>query len=522
MAAAVYTTDLLTFNDATTNTGWGEFTGMTLGAGPDIDTDLAIHGTICITQDRAKVGLNSQGYAGTAVTLAVGEGFFIWTKFFAPNSLDSLALGGQRAVLGTDLANWYAYYMDGDDTYDYGGWKNYVIDPTVTPDATNGTVTTYGAAGNGWLLTAAPQKGNPFNTDIIRYGRGESIFTDGDLANGYATFLGYSIINDNPTTGRFGLIQRQGTGYLFKGLMTLGTVALSVDMRVSNTSLTIDNTTKVLAGFNRIEVNNALSNIEWSAVQIESLSLVSKGQFEAIDNALIAFTSCTFTALDTFIFQSNSTILTTTFRSCGLVTQGGATFTNCTFDTPSGIAGLLIDSLSLVTGNTFNSGGTGYAGDLGSIVATSAVIWDNLESGYIIGTTSVLGSDVSLTPTGNETLLVNVAAGQTYTINVASGASTPSVANTGTGVVNVIAGLVNLTINTQDGNEVRVRQGSFTIQHNQSVAGGSETYSYTFIAGTIVTVSVGASGFERQTLKYELPSSDSSLLMTLDPSSSYI
>ena len=38
---------------------------MALGAGPDIDTDLAIHGSVCISQDRAKTGLNSQVYTGT-------------------------------------------------------------------------------------------------------------------------------------------------------------------------------------------------------------------------------------------------------------------------------------------------------------------------------------------------------------------------------------------------------------------------------------------------------------------------
>jgi len=370
MAVPSYTTDLTTFNDATNATGWGEFTGMSLGAGPDTDTDLAIHGSICITQDRAKVGLNSQGYNGTAVTINTGECFFIWTKFFAPNSLDSLALGGQRVVVGSSLSVWDAWYMDGDDTYDYGGWKNYAVDPTFASDANSGTVTTYNACGNGWKLTAAPQKGNPFNTDIIRYGRGKSIFTGGQAAN-YATFAGYAVVNDNPTTGRFGLIQAEGLGYLYKGLMSLGITATAVDMRDSNTSITIDDTTKTLATFNRIEVHNAGSNIEWTSISFGALGTNSKGQFEAIDNATIAKTGCTFTDMDSFIYQSNSTLLSTTYRRCGLVTQSGATITTCIFDNASGSVALAVSNLALVTKTTFNSDGTGYAINLGTIDVTA-------------------------------------------------------------------------------------------------------------------------------------------------------
>ena len=68
--------------------------------------------------------------------------------------------------------------------------------------------------------------------------------------------------------------------------------------------------------------------------------------------------------------------------------------------------------------------------------------WKNKESLHVTG---VAGTDVGVTPTGNETILANVSAGQVLTINVASGASTPSVANSGTGTVDVVAGLLPIS-----------------------------------------------------------------------------
>lgn len=442
MAIPSYTTDLTTFNDATTNTGWGEFTGMALGAGPDIDSDLAIHGSICITQDRAKVGLNSQGYDGTAVTINTGECFFIWTKFFAPNSLDTLALGGQMVVVGTSLSVWDAWYMDGNDTYDYGGWKNYAVDPTFASDSNAGTVTTYNACGNAWNLVTAPQKGNPFNTDIIRYGRGESIFTGGETAN-YATFAGYAVVNDNPTTGRFGLIQAEGLGYLYKGLMSLGTAGTAVDMRDSNTSITIDDTTKTLATFNRIEVNNASSNIEWTSISFGALGTNSKGQFEAIDNATITKTACTFTDMDSFTYQSNSTLDVCTFRRCGIVTMGGCTITNSTFDTATGTSSVNTADLEILTDCTFNSDGSNHAVEL-TALGNGTMNWNNYLTDYAVADGS----------TGNEAIYVNVATG-TLTINVGAGYTIPYIRTAGA-VVTVVAGQVTttITVKNQDGDPI--------------------------------------------------------------------
>jgi len=523
MAAPNYTTDLTVFNDATNASGWGEFTGMSLGAGPDTDTDLAIHGSTCITQDRAKVGLNSQGYDGNAVTINAGDCFFIWTKFFAPNSLDILSAGGQRVVVGTSLSAWDAWSMDGNDTYGYGGWVNYVVDPTFASDFNNGTVTTYNACGNGWLLTAAPQKGNPFNTDIIRYGRGTSIFIGGESAN-YATFLGFSIVNDHPTEanyGRSGLIQAVGAGYLYKGLMSLGITGTLVDMRDANTNISIDNTTKVTSSFNRIEVHNASSNIEWNRVNITALGTVSRGEFEMIDNATVEFTDCVFTDMSTFIFQSNATLLRQVFSRCDLITQGGGTFTACTFSKSTSSVSLSTNNLSLVTKCSFESDGSNHAIDLGVIGSTQSMTWDNLDTGY------------TASSSGNETIVVSVATGIVLTINVAVTGSTPSVYNIGTGgagAISVVAGLktfaftVSPSITSYEWRLYSVTAigslaGSTELAGEETASADNQSYSYSYTSDQPIAIQVISqpnNDFEESTTYYTLTNTDQDITILLN------
>jgi hypothetical protein len=515
MAVPSYTTDLTTYNDCSDPTGWDELTGMASSAPPDIDTDLAIHGGTCISSDRADTGLSSNAFVGAGFTLAAGECVFIWHKFFAPNSLATLALGGIRVMIGDSASVWDGYYVDGSDTYAYGGWRNYAVDPTITPDSSAGTTTgTYAMVGNGWNLpTQAPFKGNPFGTDIIRYGRGESIFTGGQAAD-YATFAGYALVNDNPTTGRFGLIQAQGTGFLYKGLISLGTTATAVDMRDSNVSVTIDNTLKVLSSFNKIEVVNAASNIEWTSVSFASLSSVSRGQFEMIDNATLTDVGGTFTDMDTFIYQSNATMTGRTYRRCNQVTQGGATFTSCVFDEPNGAVGLSVNTLSLVTGTTFNSDGTGHAVDLGTVSSTQEMIWNNTDTGYIAASS------------GNETILVSVTTGITLTINVSDGATTPSVYNIGVGTVNVVAGLKTFSFFVDPsitGYEWRIYSvttigslaGSSELSGEETAAVDNQAYSYSYSVDTPIAVQVISDNYEESVTYYTLKNSDQSISINL-------
>ncbi len=194
--------------------------------------------------------------------------------------------------------------------------------------------------------------------------------------------------------------------------MSLGSITTSVDFRDSNRVIVIDNTRNVLSSFNRIEINDDLSNVEWTAINISAIGTVAKGEFEAIDDATIDFDTCVFTDMSTFIFQAKSTLLDCTWRRCALITQGGGSFTNCIFDLPTGAVALLSDDIEEITGCTFNSDGTGHAIELTSAHAgqtvsltdctfvgyasgngtTDAVIYNNSGGAVTITTSGVTGT----------------------------------------------------------------------------------------------------------------------------------
>jgi hypothetical protein len=441
MAVPSYTTDLLTFNDCTSATGWGEATGMTSSGGPDTDTDLAIQGSTCITQDRHNTGLSSQVYTGSEpAAWTTGDCFFIWTKFFAPNSLNNLTNGGQRVLIGSSSANYYGYYMDGSDTYAYGGWVNYAVDPSISAvrDQTQGSPSgTWNTVGNGWNSVNQVKKGNPMNTDVITWGRGELIITGGQTSN-YAVFSGIAAVND-ATTARWGLLQDVGGSYLWKGLMTLGTASNLVDFRDSNVAVTIDDTIKVGSSFNRIEINNASSNIEWTGVVFTKVGTVAKGEFEMVDNATVDLESCTFNDMSTFVFDTNATLLSTTFNRCGQVTQGGATFNKCTFLASTAATTLLTSDLDEVYDCVFQSDGSNHAIEL-----TSAHAGGSFD---LIGCTftSYATTDGS---TGNEVIYNN--SGGAVTINASGNTGTISVRNGTSASTTVVIDPVATSITVKD------------------------------------------------------------------------
>lgn len=154
----------------------------------------------------------------------------------------------------------------------------------------------------------------------------------------------------------------------------------------------------------------------------------------------IDFSNRTFDGLRIMTLTAGVTIAGATIANSGLITLGGATLDACSvFESPAAIA-LETDDLDLLDACTFTSSGTGHAVDLGTISASDTMGWSCFESGYA-------ATDGS---TGNETILVSVATSQTLTINVASGASTPTIYNTGAGTVSVVSGQVTTTITVVD------------------------------------------------------------------------
>ena len=435
------------------------------------------------------------------------------------------AEAGVSVLIGDTIADFDVHYVSGSDVAPApkGGWTTYCVDPTVTPAGTVGAPTVLQTVGVA-IAAVAQARGNPHACQSVRYGRAEVVYTEGD-ATTPATFEGYAVI-DNSSADRFNLLEYTESGYKGRGLMSFGTAATPVYFKDSDKSIVIADDLKVGPNFNKATVSNAASEMYWNNISIKNIGIVAKYSLTVNDNAITTQIGGVLEGLGAWTYGSNSSQIGVTYRGQEVVTQGGSVFTTCTFDKPVSTSALVALALNSVTKCTFNSTGSNYGVDIGT-VATVSVNWDNFEAGHVTGST---GTNVGVTPTGNETILVNVTAGEVLTVNVQTGASVPSVANSGTGTVNVVAGLVTAdwTINPSiTGYEYTIYtvtavgslEGSAEVQHVESTVSDSFSYTYTYSAGVVVAVQIiddGTHDFEENVTYYPLSASNQSFTINLD------
>jgi len=503
MAAPVYETDLTTIAIGDIGTDAGSWDESSHGAWDDAgsmvdDGNLYYNGTACVSAQYTKDGVGTIMYEHTGTYAVPTDGaVLIWHLWAAPPALANLAGGGVRILVGNSFGDFKGWNASGSDAAPApkGGWYQYAVNPSLSEDYLVGSVAspydTFGMA----VAATAQARGNPNAVNAIRYGRCEQRYTVGDSGNP-AIFSGYAVL-DNASTAKWGLLQNVEGGYKWQGLMSLGLSGTAVYFEDSNVSITVENTINVSANFNKIEVNNAGSTVNWTAVSITALGTVSKGRFEVVDNATVNKTSCTFTDMDTFIYQSNSIILTSIHRRCGLITQGGATMTSGTLDKPVGSVGITANSLNDITKYIFNSDGTGHAVDLGTIASDTSVTWDNSDYDYTAASS------------GNETILVSVDNGFTLTINVTDTATTPFVYNTGAGDVSVVAGQKTFSFSVEDQDGTSMTGYEWRLYDYQGVVGeygdeldgeevatsSSQAYNYSYATDDAVVLQVMKDGY---------------------------
>lgn len=163
------------------------------------------------------------------------------------------------------------------------------------------------------------------------------------------------------------------------------------------------------------------------------------------------------------------------FTNCN-VTQNGSGLDECQLlDSP-----VISQAPNDITSCSFTSTGNGHAVDLGTIAVTQTIQWSSQTAGYA-------GTDGN---TGNETIVVSVNTGITLTINVASGASTPTIKNDGVGTVNVVAGAVTVQVTSSDANGNIVGSANVMIRASNGTGPFPYRESVTITSsGTVATVS---------------------------------
>ncbi len=329
MTVPSYTEDLTDIDLAANDTNWEESaaSGWDTGGLSTDDADFPyIQGSMAVSQQCTKAAIAGLMVdAGSGLSLPADGAYFVWQFFASSTGLDTYANGGMRVMVGSDRSNFESWDVGGSDfaRNPYGGWMNHAVNTGVAVDDTVGSPTaTEQYIGAAVKSLVAIGKGNPHAVDAIRYGRGSSIFEYGEAAD-YCIFSGFATQNDN-SSYMWGLIQAIAGGYLYKGKMTLGTASNAVDFRDENVSILIDNTAKVTANFNTIEVNNSSSRIDWTNVFITALGTVSPGRLVCNANADLNWDSCQFTDMGAFTLGGTlSELLTCIWNRCGLITVAG-------------------------------------------------------------------------------------------------------------------------------------------------------------------------------------------------------
>ena len=456
MAAPSYNTDLVNITTAESGT-WAELaTTYTAGGTVTVpETDYYIQGTGCASQalSASKSGflfslVFNYGSSLTSVITA-GKCVFMWQVLQAGNAMETFDNNGLNMFIGDSLTaaggSGGKIWRTGGKNFGrnpYGGWQNVAVDPRVNADTAYGTPTgAYQFFGSVLNTTAVISKGSPHAVDAIRYGRGTILITGGTVATG-GTFAGIAARNDNQTY-RWGLFQTEGTGYLWKGLLSFGDATHACVFIDANRNITIDNTPRTYAAFNKIEIYNTGSTVTWSTINFTALlsTQLSRGNFEMMSNATTSFSNCIFTDMYTFIFKSTATLTSCIFRRCDQITQGSATFTNCLITYSTAAKNMVVDDISKITYTDFVSDGTGYA-----IEGFSSA-----DDYQLVGLTFT-GYAVSGGTSGNEAIHV-LATGGTVNLYISGeGSADPSIHTAGA-TVNIISNSVDvgITVKTSDG-----------------------------------------------------------------------
>jgi len=434
MANAVYKSDLVPIlEEFPSTTGW-----LALGGGAAQlaapETDIFIQGANCISKQAWTAGAHRGMIYDTGGSIAVtsGNAIFMWAYYMAPNSLLNENSGGMQMLVGNTTTDYKHYSIRGADTYQYGGWFCVPVDPLRTTDVYTSGTPTATVQTIGLISRLAPglgpSKGNPHVIDAFRTGKTFYVVS-GDSSNP-GIFSGAASVNDF-VGSRFGLFQRIDGGFLHQGLMKFGSGAAAFYFNDSNKSISIADTRKVNANFNGYEVKDP-GSLFLTNISITALGSTSKGNFITSGNPIVSLDTCTFTDMGTFIYNTNGSNISTTFRRCGSIIQSGARFNDCLFDKSYNSSALLANNLDSILNCTFIGSWT-HGIELtnpGTYTLTG-----------VIFTGSYADADGS---TGSE-MIYNNSAGA-VTINIAGNGTIPTIRDGAGASTSVIANVVSLEV----------------------------------------------------------------------------
>lgn len=424
-----------TISDAESVTNWSAVSVV-------LDPDIKREGNNAVTDALRNNGQEFVYTGAPFPTTLTNETIRLWATTTLTPYMQNFASEGFSMAIGTGNTATAYFTFAGVDTY-VGGWLNMAVTVSTGVTPTSGTWNTASnvrEAGIRFQRTAAPRNIDNTWLDYLRYGDGYT--AEGGTSGDPITPNEIAAVDFSNGYGIFENID----GVIFgAGTLTIGNATATDFDSVGDLIVFLENE-YVRSGLYRISSTGFATNVLFDGSVIKSAGTVANNRF---DFAMDGSTTCTVTGClldsgDSVSFANGHTVTNNTFNNVNLITHGNATFTGNSITNPSGTRAVLTTTANManLTSNSFESDGSNHALE---ISGTSNFTFDNTLSGYVAGTT---GSPVSTTSTGNEAIHITATTG-TITINVADGASVPSIRSNGA-TVNVVAGQRTFTVDVSD------------------------------------------------------------------------
>lgn len=285
--------------------------------------------------------------------------------------------GGILEIGSGDRANYYRYYVLGNDNYPaQGGWQLFAIDPNVSQwrDATVGSPVLTAVRCYTWVCTFSGtskiENVMMDAIDFIPHGGGLTL-VGGDGASTDGVFTDFITYDQGTQNNRYGVVTaREGVLYVL-GVLTIGS-ATATEFTDSNATVVFPSA-RVTTGFcgvdfglqsasTTITVTNSIFNGRGSLTGSDD----TRPDYSVTGTAgTLTLTGNTFNVFRNVDLTSKVTLTNCVFLSGLLITQSSATITGCQFSlqtTAAGVGHVLSNNPGLISNCDFDlSDGYGHA-----------------------------------------------------------------------------------------------------------------------------------------------------------------
>tara|TARA_R110000851_G_C13102760_1_gene569231 strand:- start:14115 stop:15770 length:1656 start_codon:yes stop_codon:yes gene_type:complete len=380
------------------------------------------------------------GSTGTGATKLPDGMAYIWAAFLAAGSAFTKAAGGLQIMLG-DGTNRSFWNVAGSDTYS-GGFQKWAVSTLIAESENNGATATLGDITEIGFVTDVGGNTTRFDNFVVDAMEvGDGLTIQGTTATD--KLFSESVTQDEVTA--IGVISVEN-GIIF----SQGNLELSGTALTSSAETLVFTDTLGGAYTYQFDVTGTVvmtnSSISGSGLVDFNFDTSAATAFTMNGGAISGFNSLITAAaqvMNGIVFQAGgastipNSISNSPFNQCGTITVTGELDT-CTIDKSTAAIAVTTTNLNkLVTCTFFKDTATSHAVEITAVAAS--MIWDGTATGYDAGTAA---SPVTPTSTGNETLYLNFTSAALFTVNIADGATVPSIrVGAGfTGTVNVVAG----------------------------------------------------------------------------------